>query len=165
MPMPSLAGWKSARTTPGVVALNVFSVGDVIQRGDKDPRHRAGAGFPNHRGVNCRQGHQRNQAGHAGRGSSHGLQPAHRPDHPLRRPSRFRPIAWSNRRTIIRTMSVRVDQAELATTQRQALSWHASDRDDSDHPANRSRLHRRPAGDVVQSFRPAEMKRFGAGSS
>ena len=115
MPMPSLAGWKSARTTPGVVALNVFSVGDVIQRGDKDPRHRAGAGFPNHRGVNCRQGHQRNQAGHAGRGSSHGLQPAHRPDHPLRRPSRFRPIAWSSRRTIIRTMSVRVDQAEFAT--------------------------------------------------
>ena len=56
-----------------VVALNVFSVGDVSAA--KDPRHRAGPGFPNRQG------------------------------------------------------------------------------------------HRRPARDVVQSFLPAEMKRFGAGSS
>ena len=39
----------------------------------------------------------------------------------------------------------------------QALPRHAGDRDDPDRPAHRSRLHRRAACDVIQSFVPAEI--------
>ena len=39
----------------------------------------------------------------------------------------------------------------------QALPRHAGDRDDPDRPAHRARLHRRAACDVIQSFVPAEI--------